>query len=102
MQFASGTPPTNVKEHDLESDLTEEAAHSLIAKTVSQYLLRIVSGSNKDLESLVASSEEFFAPIIKSLELEGFYNFKPPCWDHDEVNTIRPTCTHGSPWVEEG
>lgn len=45
---------------------------------------------------------EFFAPIVKALELEGFYNFKPACYDHNEVNVVRPTCTHGSPWAEIG
>jgi len=31
-------------------------------------------------------SRQYFAPIIESLEMEGFYNFKPACFGNELIN----------------
>jgi len=38
--------------------------------------------------------------MIEALLLEGYNNFKPPCYGHDIINDQIPTCQHGSDWTE--
>jgi len=54
------------------------------------------------LQSKINKADEFFKPIIESLELEGFYNFKPACNGHELINEPNKQCTHGSKWAERG
>jgi hypothetical protein len=44
-------------------------------------------------------THEFSAPMIESMLLEGFYNFKPACYDSTLVNRDSPVCLQGSPWI---
>jgi len=38
--------------------------------------------------------------MVNALILEGYNNFKPPCYKSPLVNSPDPTCMHGSPWAE--
>lgn len=38
--------------------------------------------------------------MIEALLLEGYNNFKPPCYDSELVNKPSLTCQHGSTWTE--
>jgi predicted alpha/beta-hydrolase family hydrolase len=42
MQFSSGTPPTNVLNHDLKPEVTEKVAHQEIAKSMSDFIETII------------------------------------------------------------
>lgn len=63
----------------------------------------MINGKKSNLlQNKINKSNEFFEPIIESLELEGFYNFKPACNGHELINEPNNKCTHGSKWAENG
>jgi len=35
------------------------------------------------------------------MEMEGYYNLKPPCYGHETENPDLPTCFHGNPWTNQ-
>lgn len=99
--FASGDLPSNVKSNDLTMEVTEAEAH----QSAVDQMLSFIGGLEGDasLASLSDKVDEytkaFVAPLIESMELEGFYNFKPACYDSTLVNQNSPTCLQGSPWI---
>ena len=48
------------------------------------------------LAALVAQTETLVGPVIEAMKMEGFYNFKPPCYD----NPPSDQCTYGNRWSE--
>lgn len=63
MQFASGTPPPNVKNNDLKPEVTDEAAHEAIASTIAAYFISKLEGDSSSLDAIVeASNDEFLHP----------------------------------------
>mmetsp|Transcript_5600 Transcript_5600/g.9631 ORF Transcript_5600/g.9631 Transcript_5600/m.9631 type:complete len:215 (+) Transcript_5600:873-1517(+) len=38
-------------------------------------------------------------PIIDAMDLEGYYQIKPPCYASETMNPDVPTCLKGSPYV---
>ncbi len=45
------------------------------------------------------STQKIVKPLLDAMKLEGSYQLKPPCYDHDLVNRKDdPTCGHGAPW----
>ena len=128
MQFASGPPPALVKKEDLKPEVSIEAAHNMTAGTIANFLnvqaaqLTIpgwvfgdASDSKAALEKEVQATGTLVAPIIASLEQEGFIHFKAPCnSDYPMPNcpayprypgkqkgtTPQTDCTCGTPWVQ--
>jgi hypothetical protein len=99
MQFASGEPPLLVRERDLVPEVTYEAAHSSIASVVSSFFhSRTSTGSVAALQKHLDSTEEFVAPLVEAMLLEGNYNLKKPCYE-DEKDSSK--CQIGCPWTEQ-
>jgi hypothetical protein len=98
MQFASGTPPLLVKERDLKPEITESEAHNAIGNVIAMFIEATLGDSHERslLDQKVADTGLFFKPLIDAFEMEGYYYFKPPCYD----NPPGPTCTAGSPWAQ--
>lgn len=111
MQFASGTPPSFVKDHDLKSEITDDDAHAKVAADVASFLNAIAGDESAwgTLESRVKESVEFTQPIIDALNMEAYHQFLPPClcenkdeYGGKEYGTCQstPSCTGGTPWTE--
>merc|ERR1711871_443053 len=56
----------------------------------------------------IQESQELFAPLVEALQMEGFHQFKPPCYCEavDEYGGLeygtcpeQPGCTAGTPWT---
>jgi len=41
MQFASGSPPINVRNNDLVSEISEAAAHKEISNVLNEFILNL-------------------------------------------------------------
>lgn len=87
--FASGDLPSNVKSNDLSLEVTEEQAHQVAATSMVDFIKSIENGSSWSTDSY---TKDFVAPLIESMELEGFYNMKPACYDSNLVNPDSPIC----------
>lgn len=96
--FASGSLPSNVKSNDLSLEVTETEAHQSVADSMIEFIKSIESGSSFKTDSY---TQTFVSPIVDSMELEGFYNMKPACYDSNLVNPISSTCLQGSPWISQ-
>ena len=100
MQFASGDPPFLVKERDLKPEVTYDQAHAMISGAMSDFIASTLNGGAGEeaqkLAALVAQTEALVGPVIEAMEMEGFYNFKPPCYD----NPPSDQCTYGNRWSE--
>ena len=97
-QFASGEPPLLVKDFDLKPEISYNDAHNNISFVVDAFISASLgnSTSRTALKALVNDTGTFLEPILKAYEKEGFYNFKPPCYE----NPPSPACTVGCPWTE--
>ena len=49
-QFLSGTPPLNVRLHDLKPDVSEAQAHEMIATAMVQYFDQIIFGRPQSID----------------------------------------------------
>ncbi len=98
MQFASGDPPELVKLRDLKPEISYNQAHQAIATLVSAFISLQLGDSSAFtvLSNSVKSTGTFLQPIVTAYELEGFYNFKRPCYN----DPPSPVCTTGCPWTE--
>jgi len=116
-QFASGPPPRNVRDNDLEADVSEAVAHDEIAKVSSDFIASSMGKSNGSvLKSAVEKSATFFAPIVAAYELEGsrFFNMPAQFGGPQESRCVKGKCPKGddrsdwrigtshSPWALEG
>lgn len=87
MQFASGTPPSNVKKNDLAAEITADDAWTMTANAIADFMnvnlgissSSVVSSSKANLQKAVTVTGTIVTPIIASLEQEGFQHFKKPC-----------------------
>jgi hypothetical protein len=103
MEFASGTPPSNVKNNDLKPSISYDQAHQDIANTVENFVKGLLgdASSATALEKQVSDTGAFVQPIIQAYLLEGFAHFKPPCNTNGFADSpCTPECQCGSPWTE--
>ena len=98
MEFASGDPPSFIKDRDLRPEITYEQAHQAVASLVTAFFEFHLdqTSSLSVISTAVDSTGLFMAPIVTAFELEGYHNFKPPCND----NPPSQACTLGSKWSE--
>ena len=99
MQFASGSPPFLVKVKDLKPEISYDEAHSITANLTTAFMGSVLGGDNipnKYIQQYVDSTGDFLKPLLLAFEMEGFYHFKPPCYD----DPPSPKCTIGCPWSE--
>lgn len=96
-QFSSGSMPVAVRNKDLKPDVTESAAHKMVAGAMVSYFDQILFGHKASLN--VSASKAVVEGFLEAMELEGYYYTKPPC-DNDPflINPADVTCLHGSPW----
>ena len=96
MQFASGDPPPVVKDRDLRPEITEEQAHTAVARLLNTFVSLHLGDSQSfsKLSKAVEATEAFMQPIVTAFELEGYHNFKPPC----NSNPPSSACLVGSQW----
>ena len=82
MQFASGTPPSNVAKNDLKPEVTYEQAHAMISGVMSDFLRSQLGDDAKAKIAIAAEVENtgtLLQPLIASLEQEGHHHFHAPC-----------------------
>ena len=99
MQFASGTPPFLVQERDLKPEISYDEAHSIVANLTASFIKSILLGEttpSQYFQQWANSTGEFLKPLLLAYQMEGFYHFKPPCYD----DPPSPACTTGCPWSE--
>ena len=98
-QFASGNIPSHVKNHDLKPEISYETAHALVANLTSAFLALQVGDTRglPAIQSAVKATGSFFKPVINAYQLEGSYNFLPPCYDKKPS----PDCAVGCSWTEK-
>ncbi|GIL62576.1 hypothetical protein Vafri_16759 [Volvox africanus] len=92
MQFASGNPPPLVKARDLDSEISPNEAHDAISKVIVAYLANQIEKK----AIIMSGPAELLAPIVSSLQLEGNYNLKKPCYN----DAPSSACQVGCPWSE--
>ena len=99
MQFASGDPPTLVKDRDLKPEISYDQAHGIIGNLSAAFMSFHLSGDKNGLELInrtVEDTKSFLKPLLFAFEMEGYAHFKPPC-DNDPPST---KCTTGCPWSQ--
>ena len=105
MSFAGGKAPIFVKFNDLKSEIQQEEAQELISSALADFIKYLQFGDVvlPSIKQRTAESQQFFAPIIQALDLEGSHHFKPPCNELDETDKRRTNhqCWVGSLWSEQ-
>jgi len=108
MQFASGPVPKEVKSRDLVPEISEDAAHTAVAADVVAFVSGLLDNDWNTLNDRLSQSQEFLQPMVDLMNLEGYHQFKPPCYceELDEYGGLeygtcpeQPGCTAGSPWT---
>lgn len=97
MDIASGDVPLLVSKRDLKSEITQDQAHKLLANITAAFIALQLGDTTQQstIDIYVNATGDLVQPLIKAYEMEGFYNFKPPCYN----NPPSAACTLGSPWV---
>merc|ERR1712147_426258 len=76
-QFMSGTPPFNVKNHDLVPDVTYDVAHQLVADAMVSFFDQTIKGNRPSVD--IDGSQAVLQGLLDAMELEGYYGTKPAC-----------------------
>ena len=111
MQFASGPIPSNVHNRDLIPEITYDEAHDFVAKDAAAFANGLINNNWDVLMNRQTESATLLAPMIEAFEMEGYHQFKPPCYCEalDEYGGLeygtcpeQPGCTSGAPWTQVG
>jgi len=109
MQFASGEIPRNVFKKDLIPEVSYDEAHQAIAGDVAAFVRGLYDDNWADLQTRVEETGKLMDPIVMSLLMEGYHEFKPPCYCEqvDEYGGLefgtcpqKPGCQANAPWTE--
>lgn len=117
MQFASGTPPTLVKDNDLKPEISYTQAYLLTAGAIVNFIAANIfdnSTAATEILSAVKATASIVAPIIDSQQLEATPHLRDPCNSDYSLPASCPTyprypsgqqsgtnpidCTCGTPW----
>lgn len=71
MQFMSGEAPKAVKKRDLKPDISEEAAHELVANSIVSFIDQIVNTGQPSVDT--RQSKQILQPLLNAMEMEGYY-----------------------------
>ena len=97
MSFMTGDAPSLVAKKDLVPDMDDASARKTFGAAVVSFLDKVLKQDfSSDIES---ETESVLAPLVEGMEMEGYYNLKPPCYGHETENPTLPTCFHGNPWT---
>lgn len=94
MQFASGTPPALVHDHDLMPEVSYAEAHHAMASAITAFLRVHITqdpGAMAVLEQLARATELFVSPVVSALRQEGSPHLHVPCNSDFPTN---PTCNY--------
>lgn len=99
-QFTDGStaPPVDIKKLDLRAEVSYQEAHQRVAAILAAFI-GVRMGNASDLLLLVnilQETGEFLSPLVAAYEMEGFYQFKPPCLE----NPPSAACNVGCRWSE--
>jgi len=98
-QFADGTAPSGIKGVDFQPTIHLSQAQQAISWLIASFIA-VQTVDNSYLYKLldaVKSTGNFLEPLLSAFTVEGYYSFKPPCYD----NPPAPSCTVGSPWMKQ-
>ena len=102
-QFISGKPNSFIEKNDLRSEVSKADGFETISQVLVEYFENFQSPKNSEiLNKLRDWTKEFLSPIATGFEMEGYYNFKPPCYNKTLENAKSHTCGHGSQWSNRG
>ena len=102
-QYIAGRPNSFIEKNDLKSEVSKADGFEIISQVIVEYFENFQAPNNSDiLNKLRGWTREFFSPIITGFEMEGYYNFKPPCYNRTLQNAKIHTCGHGSEWSNRG
>ncbi len=109
MQFASGTIPKEVMDRDLLPEISYDEAHTNVASDMTEFATSVLGLNDWNLlEERMKESKEMLTPMIDMMQIEGYHQFKPPCYceEKDEYGGLeygscpeQPGCTASSPWT---
>lgn len=96
----SGQPTPTIIRNDIspeiETSQAQNTATSLIVAFMDDTLNRLTSLDQSLLSGYESSTADLVSPLIEGLLAEGFYQFKPPCYQ--QPNLKPPECWSGSYW----
>lgn len=99
MSYMTGDAPSAVAKKDLVPDMDDETARKTFGAAIVSFLDKV---TKQDFSSDVESdTEKVLLPLIEGMEMEGYYNLKPPCYGHETENPRVPTCFAGNSWTNE-
>ena len=104
MQFADGEIPKMVFNRDLKPELSYDDAHAAIAADTLLFLRSKVNSdpfARKSLNKRLSETQAFIQPILDSLYMEGYHNFRPPCLCTTDVCEPQDYCTAYCPWTQQ-
>ena len=98
-QFADGSAPIGIKGVDFKPTIRLDQAQQAISWLMASFIaVQIVDDSYLyKLLDAVKTTGDFLEPLLTAFTMEGYYSFKPPCYD----NLPSPLCTVGSPWMKQ-
>lgn len=108
MQFSSGTPPKLVEQRDLLPEITYDEAFAAVASDVTSFAQGLLQSDWSALDQRLVATAAATLPIVQALQLEGYHQFKPPCYCEavDEYGGLEygtceemPGCQADAPWT---
>ena len=97
--------PKLIIKDDLRPEVTQDQGYSMVASNMVSFIAKIRGDKDvaeKALKGFKNEGEEFFAPFIEAMKLEGSYNMKIPCYNWNLTNPQSGLeCMSGSPWVTQ-
>lgn len=93
--IASGTPPPNVRQHDLQPEASMDAGHTAIASVLASHLASrfgvggVQAAGAAAVAKAVRDTGQLLAPLTAAMQLEGSKHLAPPCNSDFPTN---PSC----------
>lgn len=104
MQFGEGDIPSTVFKRDLLPEVSYDDAHKAIANDVVLYFRSVLTGelkAQKSLNTRLDETQTLVQPILDSLYLEGYHNFRPPCLCGTDICEPQSYCTAYCPFTQQ-
>ena len=95
--------PSAVKSSDIKPEIDEATGYNQIGNAMVNFIQGIEGkpySDNAVVEQIKKYTNEFMAPLIEGMKLEGSYAMKDACYDSKLVNRDSPECLQGSAWSD--
>lgn len=97
-----GQPTPTIVRNDIKPEIetyqAQNTVTSLIVAFLDDTLNELTSIDRVLLDAYQNSTANLVAPLIEGLLAEGFYQFKPPCYQQPTLQP--PQCSSGSWWSQ--